>query len=47
MEHEPNREHSHMRELVIKAPRIKEKQIYYQAHKALGTAVEFITNPDR
>lgn len=28
-------------------PRTKEKQIYFQTHKASGTAAEFIMNPDR
>lgn len=46
MEHEPNREYSHMGELVIMEPGTKEKQTYYQAHKASGTAAEFIMSPD-
>lgn len=30
MEHEPDREYCHMRELVVMGPRTKEKQIYYR-----------------
>lgn len=46
-QHKPNREYSHMRKVVIMGPRTKEKQIYFQVHKASKTAAEFIMNPDR
>lgn len=41
-QHKPNREYSHMRKVVILVLRTKEKQIYFQAHKASGAAAEFI-----
>lgn len=46
-QHKPNREYSYIRRVLIMGPRTKGKQIYFQAHKASGTAAEFIRNPDR
>lgn len=43
----PNKEYSHMRKVVTMGSRTKEKQIYFQAHKASGTAAELIMNLDR